>query len=354
MPNLHITGGARTAVELGRQMADRGHQFSILIPAGRKKLPVPANIEVIECGFRMKSPILTIPSAMIGMTQKIPQVDVIIGSMPPYAILSKFISSKRKVMAINYMLSDDVHIFDDGSHIRSNFLLTVYRAVAKFAIRHVPSMVNSHWTAVQSVGNGGKKPIGIVPSGFDANLFSQQQTHKELNNPVRLVTVGRKQRAKGLADVINALNLIEQNRYPFELKVISQDDLNMTSARFPYTTVSPKDDNELASHYCWGDIFVYASWSEGFGLPPLEAQACGLAVVSTDCGGVREYLRDRDNCLLVSPRDPTSLARAITKMMDDHQLRETLIKRGLETCKEYRWESVADQFEAVMEKLVGT
>jgi glycosyltransferase involved in cell wall biosynthesis len=76
--------------------------------------------------------------------------------------------------------------------------------------------------------------------------------------------------------------------------------------------------------------------------------ACGLAVVATDSGGVREYLRNGENTLIVSPREPCSLARAIQKLMEDSDLRRRLTKQGLADSLDFTWDKAADKFEKAL------
>ena len=65
------------------------------------------------------------------------------------------------------------------------------------------------------------------------------------------------------------------------------------------------------------DVFVYPSLAEGFGLPPLEAMACGTPVVVTDSGGVRDYAVDGKNCILVQPGSAQAIAGAIKQIKTD-------------------------------------
>ena len=58
-------------------------------------------------------------------------------------------------------------------------------------------------------------------------------------------------------------------------------------------------------------VFVLASWHEPLGVAYMEAMACGVPVIGTDAGGVRELIDDGHNGKLVPPKDPTALARAI-------------------------------------------
>lgn len=346
MPNLHITGGARAAVELSNQMIERGHRVSILLPRGRLRLNLDCKAEVIECGPAVNNPLLAVIVALISMPGRIdPNIDLMIASMPPNVIMAHNVCTRRNIPMINYLMNDDVRFFDDKTYLKSRSLLTLYRYAARQSLRYKHIIANSHWTAVQCVGNGGLKPSYIVNPGFSPGVFYPDKVKNGANNPIRLVTVGRVTHWKGFPDLVEALNILSESRSDFILRIISQDEINISSCRFPAELVKPSNDFELAEHYRWGDIFIHSSWFEGFGLPPLEAQACGVALVSTDSGGVREYLKDRINSIIVSPREPHSLSAAIAELIDNPELRNNLVRNGLESCREFTWDNVSNKFE---------
>ncbi len=354
LPNLHLTGGARVAVELSDRMVERGHRFHIMIPSGRRKLPWLCRAEVIECGPPVKSPLFAVPVGLTAMATRLPRVDLIVASMPPYALLARKVGRWRRIPTVNYVLNDDVHFFDDRSFIRNVWMLSLYRSMARRSIRRTPLIVNSHWTAVRCVAEGGSRPMAIVPHGFNPDIFYPRETPLEPEDTARLVTIGRHVRWKGLAELIEALNLVHRQHYPFRLRVISQDELDLSPAQFPVELVKPVDDLELAEFYRSSELFIHSSWFEGFGMPPLEAQACGLAVVATDSGGVREFLRDGDNAVMVPPREPRTLARAIQRLIEDADQRGRLAARGLQTCTEFSWELATDRFEAALKMAIET
>jgi len=352
LPNLHVTGGARVGVEIGGRLVERGHEFSILIPKGRQKIPSPAGVKVIECGIAIHNPLLAVATGLIGMMIKVPKVDIIVASMPTHAILAQAIGRLRGIPTVNYALNDDVNFFNDRSLLRNRLLLRLYKSIARYALKSEYLLVNSHWTGVQCVKEGGIKPFSIVHSGYDKSVFLPRPKQTE-NKPIRIVTVGRRPRWKGMADLIIALNMVDIKTTPFILTIITQDSLNISAAKFPFEIFKPANDTELADLYNNGDIFVHPSWFEGFGLPPLEAQACGLPVISTNCGGVREFLKNKTNALIIPPREAKSLSVAITTLLNDSALRERLATEGQVSCLNFTWDKIADQFESTIEKLVN-
>ena len=94
---------------------------------------------------------------------------------------------------------------------------------------------------------------------------------------------------------------------------------------------------------------------ESFGLPPLEAMACGVPVVTTDCGGIRDYAVDGYNALIVPPGDPEAVADAVLKILRDDKFRERLVEHGIETAKQRSWDKVVDKFERAIREsqLIG-
>ena len=119
----------------------------------------------------------------------------------------------------------------------------------------------------------------------------------------------------------------------------------------PFQYVHRPTRSELADLYRACDLFVSASWREGFGVPPLEAMACAAPVVLTDSGGVREYARHEENCLMVPPRDPVALADAMLRVLTEPDLAERLRRNGPPTAARFTWEQAVDRFERALYNL---
>jgi glycosyltransferase involved in cell wall biosynthesis len=90
-------------------------------------------------------------------------------------------------------------------------------------------------------------------------------------------------------------------------------------------------DEELPLYYSMADVFVFPSLLEGFGLPPLEAMACGTPVVAASASSLPEVVGDAG--LLVPAMDAQALAGALQRLLTDEELRSTLAIRGLERAR---------------------
>ena len=93
-------------------------------------------------------------------------------------------------------------------------------------------------------------------------------------------------------------------------------------------------------------VFVQASLHEGFGLTPVEAMACGCALVTTDNGGSRDYAVDDETAVVVPPGDPDALARALVDLLDDEPRRQRLATAGAAHVRRFDWERSAAMLEA--------
>ena len=108
---------------------------------------------------------------------------------------------------------------------------------------------------------------------------------------------------------------------------------------------------DLPALYSGALCFVYPSYFEGFGLPPLEAMKCGAPVIVGDKTSLPEVVGDAG--ILVDPFDIDELAAAIQKLIADSELRMQLRVKGLERAKLFDWQETARQTLAVYERAAG-
>lgn len=96
---------------------------------------------------------------------------------------------------------------------------------------------------------------------------------------------------------------------------------------------------DLIRLYQNASVFVYPSLEEGFGLPPLEAMACGIPTIATETSSLKENLSGA--ALLVPPDDATTLAEALAAVLKRPEWRADLAARGLARAREFPWEITA-------------
>jgi glycosyltransferase involved in cell wall biosynthesis len=105
--------------------------------------------------------------------------------------------------------------------------------------------------------------------------------------------------------------------------------------------------DDLVLLYNAASLFVFPSLYEGFGLPPLEAMACGVPVIAADNSSIPEIVGDA--ALLFNANDAQMLSASITQVLKDESAKERLIQNGLIQTARFSWEKCADQTIAVYE-----
>lgn len=101
------------------------------------------------------------------------------------------------------------------------------------------------------------------------------------------------------------------------------------------------DDKDKPHLYNLANLFVYPSFFEGFGFPPLEAMACGVPTIVSNASSLPEIVGD--GAVMIDPYNVDELAFAIREVLEDKDLRENLIKKGLKQAKKFSWDKTAQE-----------
>ena len=151
---------------------------------------------------------------------------------------------------------------------------------------------------------------------------------------INLVIVSRAFEKELLPEIINLRKMISDLGINNLVKILSS------------VQMDPVDD--LAAIYSGASVYVQPSLYEGFGLPVLEAMACGVPVVSSNASSLPEVTGDA--ALLVKPTE-TGLTEGIENMLSNRAIRTKLIQKGLLRAKKFNWEKTASLTLKVYEKV---
>ena len=108
-------------------------------------------------------------------------------------------------------------------------------------------------------------------------------------------------------------------------------------------------DEDLPALYNLTDLFVFPSLYEGFGIPPLEAMACGTPVITSDASSLPEVVGEAG--LMVEAKDVEALAGAMKRILEDNALRERMIAKGAEQASKFTWGGAAFRLLSLYETL---
>ncbi len=174
-----------------------------------------------------------------------------------------------------------------------------------------------------------------------------------LNIKKYLLFVGSNDKRKNLENVIKAFDIICEKVKDLGLIVVGF----LTNKDFSYYELTVKnfkkikflghvDTKDLIFLYKSAEVFLFPTLYEGFGLPPLEAMACGCPVVVSNKGALPEVCGDA--AVYVDPYDPQSIAEGVIKVLSDEKLRQSLIQKGYQQVKKFSWENSVAKFLEVL------
>jgi len=106
-------------------------------------------------------------------------------------------------------------------------------------------------------------------------------------------------------------------------------------------------DDDLPALYSGAGVFIYPSFYEGFGMPPLEALACGVPVITADNSSLPEVVGKA--AILIQADDTQGLASAVGVVLEDKKKRQAMVVAGIKQAQKYNWQTSAQQLKKVME-----
>lgn len=116
---------------------------------------------------------------------------------------------------------------------------------------------------------------------------------------------------------------------------------------------NPPQEELVGLIYNGSSIYVCPSWTEGFGLPPAEAMACGCALTTTATEGIRDFAEHEVTALLSAPKDPAALADNVLRLLNDNDLRIRLARSGYERIQQFTWERSTNLLEQFITDKIG-
>ncbi|MFA6963140.1 MAG: glycosyltransferase family 1 protein [Patescibacteria group bacterium] len=211
-----------------------------------------------------------------------------------------------------------------------------------------------------------KGKIEITPLGFDQAFKPMTDSEiapilaEDKLKPGYILFVGTLEPRKNIETILGAFAKLDpktQEAHPliicgkkgwlYENIFAKVDQLNLKDkVKF----LEHKGLRELPALYNGASVFVFPSLYEGFGLPPLEAMACGKAVIVSNVSSLPEVVGDAG--ILIEPKDADNLAQNITKILSDNNYRQDLEQRGLRRAKEFSWEKTADQTRDILSNIL--
>jgi glycosyltransferase involved in cell wall biosynthesis len=363
-----MTGGVRAIFEVANGLSQRGHDVTITSLEGDHTwFPLEAHMNYVEKPnfIRILNPLKQLKSReslryssitpILGqmkmgfeadlikpLTEAIPECDINIATW----FLTSFAVYRSEKGKMFYFFMD----FDELAEKHGHY----YHQLFKESLYLPLNIITISTWLKQWIMENYHKDASVCGVGLEHNVFYPRDKILEEIDGYKIMGIFRGFDYKGDSDLIKALNMVYEIKPDINPIIVSSKDTynglkDNNEIKFNYTFFESPSDDKLAELYSSCDLFVFASHIEGYGLPPLEAMACGTPVITTDCRGVRDFISNGENALMVPPKEPEAIAQSIIRVMDEPDLQEKLTENGFITAQKFTWDRVIDVFEKVFE-----
>lgn len=253
--------------------------------------------------------------------------------------------------------------------------LKYHEFAMKFAIRHARKIISvSEFTKSELIEFFKISPelISVVPNGYDSERYKVIEDKERIAAILKkyniaapyILYTGRLELKKNIPGLVRAFKILKSSSQfavqdsRLKLVLIGQPDFGFEKVTEAIIENNLHDEvimpgwvghDDLPYLMSGASAFVFPSFYEGFGIPVLEAMACGTPVVASGIPALREVAGEA--AYLVDPYSSENMAEGISRVLTDDHLREDLKIRGLDRARQFSWERCARETWKVLESL---
>ncbi len=266
--------------------------------------------------------------------QTVRDADVLIATAWPTAYLAAKLSHTK---GRKYYIIQDYEVWDNSEKGKESYKLPMNKIV-------ISTWINNRLK--EDLGMG---PFPVVYDGLDIKHFQPGQP-RQINNQmeIRCLMLNHPMAKKGIEQGLEAFKLAKAKCGNLTLTMFGTCKKDNLPVGIHY--VENPTQEELLRLYQQSDIFLFPSLEEGWGLTPLEAMACGCAVVGTRTGFVLDLGKHEENMMISEPGDVNTMAENIIRVLTDIQLRKKLSEMARETAEKLSWDKSARQLLSCLQK----
>lgn len=228
----------------------------------------------------------------------------------------------------------------------ADYMIALSKGIQKTYIKLVPFFKKKS-TVIHNIG---------YPEMLERNNFKFPYLNEK---EIRIVFCGRFVRQKNLPLLIDAFTKVLDDNHEVKLFLIGEGK-DETKIRERVKSKGIQDNVEFVGfipdptvYFKNGDIFVLSSSWEGFGNVIVEAMACGIPVISTDCPfGPAEIISNGINGILVPPNDVEKLSEAIIYLLNNPEVRKRISIGGIKRAKNFQAKSIVNQYKKIINQIV--
>ena len=357
-----LGGGAEMAIkEITQRIPNTEFRFELVtlrFNRSHPKFEHLGNLDIyrIGGGFGYLSKILFIPQATWFAMRKQYDFYWVMMTYMLFPIVLLRIFGKK----VPYILT--LQDGDPFTHVFNRLRIIFFKPLLIYGFKRATKVqVISNFLATWAKQMGYEGVVEVIPNGVPVENFQISLSPNEKNslrkewgmNPEDIILTSSSRLAKknALDDVIRVIALLPEHfkfiNFGFGPDKKKLGDLIQTLKLSQRVKLLDYSEKALPRQFKACDIFIRPSLSEGQGISFLEGMAAGLPVIATPVGGIPDFLKDGETGLFCEPKNPESIAKAVTKLMDDPALVARLKENALKMIKErYDWDLIASEMKS--------
>jgi glycosyltransferase involved in cell wall biosynthesis len=330
VPHLRIAGGVRAILTYADRLAARGHDVRLVVPAS-------GHVAALWRNRRGRG-----PEWMPGLRARVawvrrwaaedlPDGDVVVATA--WQSAGVVAGAGARCGAKFYLVQHYESLYHgDPAAVDATYRLPLAKIVISTWLRDV---MRERFAA----------DADLLVTPVDRDLFHRVPVDVTTSRP-RVLMLHHEYAWKGVADGLAAVERVRPQAPGLCLVGFG---VRPPRRAMPYDEFHANPPQRaLAALYSACDVYLCPSWDEGLGMPPMEAMACGAALVTYDNGGCRDYARDGDTALVAPRRDVEALAAALARLATDPALRARLAAAGTSrVTTAFDWDRAVARLEAV-------
>lgn len=214
----------------------------------------------------------------------------------------------------------------------------------------------------------GQEKIKVIYNGYEKKIFNTNTDISALKDFKKrfgldkyILYVGRLSRIKNVMRLVKAFALIK-DKTDYSLLVIGKDESGILTEADNFIKnsgmqnrvkfIERLEENEVQYAYKGARLFIQPSYSEGFGLPAVEAMACGIPCVLSDIEAFREV--SADAAMLFNPDNEKELAEKIMILLNNENLYNSCREKGINRANDFDWDKTADEIRKIINNAAGS
>jgi glycosyltransferase involved in cell wall biosynthesis len=305
-PHLKVSGGNRVTLAYADQLARRGHSVTVVVLCKDRLRRIVGNALGWKPSWQRS---LKARIVRVNKWKNAPRADVVIAdSWQNARALGTHITSSRK---FHFIQHDERLYHGPSEEVAAVYQLPLHKLTVSTWLKE---MLHAEFS----------QEATLLLNPTDRTLFFP--TTRNASHQLRILMLEHTYDWKGTKEGIEVVERLRREIPDLEL-VLFGARIDEAPAVPAERHVNPPQE-KLRDLYSSCDIFLSPSWSEGSGLPAMEAMACGTAVVTYDNGGSRDYAVHEKTALVARPKDTEDLFQNLRRMARDTELRHQLAEAG--------------------------